>query len=43
MMTGESTSVVRETVAKWISLPLWLVTGSGVPNFHPSGSFRLAE
>ena len=43
VMTGESTSVVSETVANLISFPLWLVMGSGVPNFQPSGSFRLAE
>ena len=42
-MTGESTSVVRETVANLISFPLWLVMGSGVPNFQPAGSLRLAE
>jgi hypothetical protein len=42
VMTGESTSVVREAGAKWISFPLWLAMGRAVPNFHPSGSFRAA-
>ena len=43
MMTGESTSVVSEAVANLISFPLWLAMGSGVPNFHPAGSLRLAR
>ncbi len=30
-------------VANFRSFPLWLVMGSGVPNFQPAGSLRLAE
>jgi hypothetical protein len=35
--------MVRETGAKWRSLPFALLTGSEVAYFHPSGIRRLAE
>jgi hypothetical protein len=40
-MTGESTSVVRDAGAKWISLAaLAIAIGSGVPNFQFVGKLQ---
>jgi len=41
--TGESTSVVSETVSNSISSSILFATGSAVANFHPTGILSFAE